>query len=112
MARKNLIRLIKQRNFLFWLFLFLLFLSVFWPKRNLIWEWQEKKRIEVEIRKWEETLEKYPGYRDVYLRLAVLNWQINNQKKAKEHLQKAKELDPNFEITKKLEEKLDYLDKL
>lgn len=63
-----------------------------------------EKRIEAEITSWEQALEKYPGYRDVYLRLAILNWQINNQKNAKEHLQKAKELDPNFEITKELEE--------
>lgn len=85
------------------LLLILLFLSVFWPKRNIVWEWQEKRRIEAEITEWEKILEKYPGYRDVYLRLVVLNWQINNEEKAKEHLQEAKELDPNFEKIKELE---------
>lgn len=86
--------------------LILLILSVFWPKRDIIWEWQEKKRIEGEIVKWEKILEKYPGYRDVYLRLTVLNWQIKNDEKAKECLQKAKYLDPNFEKTKEIEKKM------
>jgi len=98
--RTNLIRLFEVI-----LFLLLLF-SIFWPKRDIAWEWQEKKRIEGEILRWEEILEKYPGYRDVYLRLAVLNWQINNDEKAKENLQKAKDIDPNFEMTKKLEKTL------
>ena len=97
MAKENLKKL-------FFLFLFILLLvSVSWPKRDLIWEWQEQKRIEAQILKWERTLEKYPGYRDAYLRLSVLNWRINNEEKAKGHLQKAKELDPNFEMTKELE---------
>lgn len=98
MAKKNL------KSFFFLLLLVLLLVSVFWPKRDIVGEWQEKKRIEAEIVKWEKTLEEYPGYRDVHLRLAVLNWEINNKSKAKEHLQKAKELDPNFEMTKELEE--------
>lgn len=115
MAQRNPVRLIKVRavrlielfkssQVLFWLLLILLLLSVFWPKRDIAWEWREEKRIENKIAQWEEILEKYPGYRDAYLRLAVLNWQINNSEKAKEYLEKAKELDPNFETTKELEE--------
>ena len=84
--------------------LILLILSVLWPKRDVFWEWQEKKRTENEIVEWKEASEKYPGYRDIYLRLAVLNWKIKNDEKAKENLQKAKELDPNFEMTKEIEE--------
>lgn len=98
MAKENL------KRFLFLFFLILLFLSVFWPKRDLGKEWQEKKRIEGEIAQWEEILEKYPGYRDVYLRLAVLNWQVNNEEKTREYLEKAKKIDPNFEMTKELEQ--------
>ncbi len=110
MAKENCC-LINRKLFQFFLFLLLfslLALSVFWPKRNLVWEWQEKKRVETEIGQWEEALEKYPGYRDVHLRLAVLNWQIKNDEKAKEHLQKARALDPNFEMTKELEKILRY----
>jgi len=97
MAKENL----KTFIFLF-LFIFLLF-SVCWPKINLVQEWQKKKRIEVEILRWETALEKYPGYRDAHLTLAVLNWKINQSEKASEHLQKAKALDPNFAITKEVE---------
>lgn len=86
------------------LLLVLLLISIFWPKRSLIWEWQEKKRIESEIIKWQQILAKYPGYRDVYLRLAALNWKINNEERAKEYLEKAKELDPNSEIIKEFKE--------
>lgn len=110
MAKKGVVQIIKQfclniqtKKFLFFLTLILLLLSVFWPKRDLVQEWQEKKGIESEIAAWEKLLEKYPGHRDLYLNLAVLNWQISNEEKAKEHLKKAKELDPNFEKTKELE---------
>lgn len=82
----------------------LLLISVFWPKRNLVNEWQEKKGIEGEILAWEKVLAKHPGFRDAHLRLAVLYWQIKNETNADKHLQMAKELDPNFTQTKKLEE--------
>lgn len=95
MARKN--------NFKLILFLLILFLSVFWPKRNLVQEWQEKKKIEAEINQWEEVLVNYPGYRDAYLKLAALYWQIHQQEPAREHFQKAKELDPNNEAVKMME---------
>lgn len=111
MAQRNSLRLIKQfilnnrtkRLFLFSLFLIVLLVSIFWPKRNLVSEWQKKKEIEKEINQWEEILKKYPGHRDLYLRLAILNWQIKNDEKAKENLKKAKELDPAFEKTRELE---------
>lgn len=110
MAKKNhslinrtaLIRLLEL------ILLIILILSVLWPKRNIVREWQEKKRTENEIVRWKEASEKYPGYRDIYLRLAVLNWKIKNDEKTKENLQKAKELDPNFEMTKEIEETLGY----
>lgn len=105
MAKKNqrlINRILLMRISQLLLFIFVC-LSIFWPKRDLIAEWKEKTRIEAEISKWEKLLKKYPGYRDVYLRLAVLNWQIKNIKKSQECLQKAKAIDPNFLTTKKLE---------
>lgn len=108
MASKNRLRLIKlSQVLLFFVLLSLLVLSVLWPKRNIVWEWQEAKRIKQEIKSWEESLKSYPDYRDVYLRLAILNWQIKQPEKAREYLEKAESLDPNYEVTKKLKELID-----
>jgi len=110
MAAKNLVSIIKQKasffktkKFLFVFLTVLLLISIFYPKQNLAKEWQKKKIIEEKILCWQKILKKYPGYRDIYLRLALLNWQINNKNQAKIYLQKAKELDPNFEKLKEIE---------
>lgn len=67
--------------------------------------WQEKKPEEVEklIAEWEAIISEKPDYRDGYLQLALLHYKLYENEKAKEYLQKALELDPNFEPTKELE---------
>lgn len=64
---------------------------------------QEKgpQRIKAEIQEWEKVLEEKPDYRDAYLQIAVLNWQIYKETEAREAVNKALELDPNFEAGKK-----------
>jgi len=67
--------------------------------------WMEKKAYEEslrqraviiqEIESWEKVLETKPEYRDILLRLALLNWKIYNNDKAKEYWEKANYLDPN-----------------
>lgn len=64
----------------------------------------EPQRIKSEIIFWEKIIADKPEYRDAYLQLALLHYQIYETNKAKEYLQKAKELDPNFEVIKQLEE--------
>ncbi len=71
--------------------------------------WQEKHYSDPEdikelIKAWEEIIENKPQYRDAYLQLAILNYKINKKGKAQDNLNKALEIDPNFELTKKLEE--------
>lgn len=66
----------------------------------------EPQRINQEISFWEKVIAEKPGFRDAYLQLAVLNYQIYETQKAKAYLEKAKALDPNFEAAKKLEELL------
>lgn len=56
---------------------------------------RQKAIIEQEISSWEKILETKPEYRDVLLRLALLNWKIYNYDKAKEYWEKADYLDPN-----------------
>jgi len=95
MAKKNQF-LIKS------LLLIFLLVAVFLPKRNIVAEWQAKRRIEKEIYQLEIILENHPDYRDLYLRLALLYWQVNNQEKGKEYFQKAEFLDPNFNCNQEL----------
>ncbi|MBU1500171.1 hypothetical protein KKE48_04875, partial [Patescibacteria group bacterium] len=53
---------------------------------------------------WEKVIETKPEYRDVLLRLALLNWRIFNNDKAEEYWQKANNLDPNKEEVQKVGE--------
>lgn len=55
----------------------------------------EHKRIIGEINFWQHSSENRPGYRDAYLKLSVLNWQIENNDESKKFLDKVLEIDPN-----------------
>lgn len=71
--------------------------------------WQEKHYSDPEdikelIKAWEKIIEDKPQYRDAYLQLTILNYKIKEIQKAKDNLNKALEIDPNFELTKKLKE--------
>lgn len=71
--------------------------------------WQRKhysdpKDIRRLITAWEEIVKEKPHYRDGYLQLAYLHYKIFENEKAKEYLQKAIELDPNYEPARELEE--------
>jgi len=73
-------------------------------KKILMIERAEKSRgeIEVEISKWEKISKEKSNYRDAFFRLAVLNYQIYKNTAAKEYLNQAMALDPNFEEGKRL----------
>ena len=55
----------------------------------------EPEKIRQEIKSWEKIVEEKPSYRDVWLRLAVLNYQLKNDDNAREALEVAMYLDPN-----------------
>ncbi len=70
--------------------------------------WQKKlysdpKEIRKLILVWEEIIMEKPNYRDAYLQLAYLHYKLFENEKAKKYLQKAIELDPNYEPVRKLE---------
>ena len=67
---------------------------------------EEPEKIKEEIKKWEEVLKEKPGHRDIYLKIAVLNWQIYQNQEALEAVNKALELDPNFEQAKNFKQLL------
>lgn len=71
--------------------------------------WQEKHYSDPEdikelIKSWEKIIEDKPQYRDAYLQLTILNYKIKETQKAENNLNKALEIDPNFELTKRLKE--------
>lgn len=70
--------------------------------------WQKKfysdpHEIKKIITVWEEIIKEEPNYRDGYLRLTYLYYKLYENEKAKEHLEKAVKLDPNYTVTKNLE---------
>lgn len=57
---------------------------------------QERAHLEKEVVYWEQVADKYQGYRDVYYRIASLQFKLGNTVAAQEYVKKALELDPNF----------------
>ena len=56
------------------------------------------------ITAWKKIAAAKPNYRDAYLQLAILYYQIYKQEEAQRYLQKALALDPNFKLAHQLEE--------
>ena len=55
----------------------------------------EPEKIRQEIKNWEQVLETMPYFKDVFLRLAVLNYQLYEDEQAKYYFEQAEYLDPN-----------------
>lgn len=67
---------------------------------------QERQRVANEISWWEGVAMQYQGYRDVYLQIATLQYQLGDRRGADESLGKVLELDPNSQDALVLREKL------
>lgn len=52
---------------------------------------------------WEREVRSKPNYRDGYLRLAVLFWQVYKDNEARNYLKRALEIDPNYPPSRELE---------
>lgn len=63
----------------------------------------EPQQIRNEIAFWEKVVAEKSGYRDAYLQLTILNYKIYQIDRAKKYLEKAKEIDPNYEKVQELE---------
>ena len=80
------------------------------PQLEELWQrkyYSDSEDIKRLIAAWEEIIAEKPNYRDGYLQLAYLHYKLYEDNKAKEYLEKAIELDPNYELTRELEKKLD-----
>ena len=67
----------------------------------------EKFKVIKEVSFWENEVRVRPNYRDGYMKLAVLNFQLKNFTESRENLNKALSLDPNFEKGIELDRLLD-----
>lgn len=74
-------------------------LELLWQKKH----YSDPKDIRRLITAWEQIITEKPNYRDGYLQLTYLYYKLYETEKAKECLQKALELDPNFEPALELE---------
>ncbi len=80
------------------------------PQPKELWQkkyYSDPKDIKRLIAAWEKVIEEKPDYRDGYLQLAYLHYKLYETEEAKEYLEKAIELDPNYELTREMEEILE-----
>jgi tetratricopeptide (TPR) repeat protein len=57
---------------------------------------QQRLEMENEVKYWENIANQYQGYRDVYYRIAALQYKLGNIAESQKYVKKALELDPNF----------------
>lgn len=55
----------------------------------------EPGKIEAEILELKKVADSYPNYRDVYIRLSILEWKLFKTDEARRYLEIAERLDPN-----------------
>ncbi len=67
---------------------------------------QKRTKIKQEITYWQESARKYPGYRDAYFQLALLEYQLGDAQSAQSYLNKVESIDPNFQEAYTLEKLL------
>lgn len=68
---------------------------------------KQPQEILEEINLWEKTARDFPGYRDAYLKLTGLYYQLYQNDRAQDNLEKALLLDPNYEPAKDLQRVLE-----
>jgi tetratricopeptide (TPR) repeat protein len=66
----------------------------------------QRMQLEKEIAYWQQITQKYPDYRDVYFKLASLEYQRGNIQQAQNDIQKAFSVDPNSTQGKVLGDKI------
>lgn len=82
---------------------FILIYNFFSQKKPEVLGINYDKKIYEEILFWDKISKKFPNYRDAYLKLSALFWEVNLNDQAKFYLDEAKKIDPNNEIVKHLE---------
>src|SRR5688572_17024816 len=90
--------------------LFCLLISILLIQTDLYENLKHKQRLDNEKTKvykdlsfWEQQIQEKPDYRDAYLNLAIINFQIGKLDEARANLARAFEIDPNYERRAKFE---------
>ncbi|MGD9129413.1 MAG: hypothetical protein PVJ09_02925 [Candidatus Woesebacteria bacterium] len=76
-------------------------------KLNSVYNYQienKKQTLKLELEKYQAALEKQANHRDVLLNLAIINLELENKEESQSYLEKARQLDPNNELFKKIKE--------
>lgn len=68
---------------------------------------QERGGVEKELAFWKNSLTKYKDSRDIYFKIATLEYRLGNVEEARSSLSKALEIDPNFEKGRAMKEQLE-----
>ena len=66
----------------------------------------QKAQINAELVYWKKVSQKYSGYRDVYLKIAALEYKLGYTTEAKQYIEKAFSIDPNTKDGKVLGDKI------
>lgn len=106
-------RVITEKWFLIGLVCGILLVGIFIVASNIQANIEEKKSLEQkretikqQITYWQENARKYPGYRDAYFQLALLEYQLGDAQSSQNYLNKVESIDPNFQEAQKLEKVL------
>jgi tetratricopeptide (TPR) repeat protein len=57
---------------------------------------QQREQLQNQVKYWEDISLKYQGYRDVYYRIAAIDYKLGDYSASQSYVKKALELDPNF----------------
>jgi len=87
----------------------LILIVIMFQSVNLYQNMKEQQRLKLEREKlskeliyWKNTAGKYKSYRDVYFKIAAIEYKLGNTQESKNYIKKALELDPNFKEAKVL----------
>lgn len=75
--------------------------------QDLLHQWEREPAVLTdEEHFWQTVVAQKTDYRDAFIRLSAINYELNNDQKAASYLDTARALDPNFIYVKKLSELL------
>ena len=70
-------------------------LDIYQHKQEVEQKMAQRKHIEEEIVFWQDVTRRYKGFRDAYLKLASLEYQLGNKEKVNMYVNEALKIDPN-----------------